>query len=93
MHQFANSGANVSAKSDYIREQAVVQICVVGFTCQSLDFGEDDVIKWSLLYGNVFFFYDVAFNDPCHIIIVIEINQGPVFLELKECIDGHCISS
>jgi hypothetical protein len=88
---FTNLGADISAKSDYIREEAVVQICVVGFTCQSLDFSKNDIIKWSLLHGNVFFFYDVAYDDPCHIVIVVELNWGPVFWELKVHVDGRCI--
>ncbi len=50
---------------------------------QLLDFGKDSVIKKSLMFCIFFLFYDVAYDDPCHIVIVVEIDWGPVFLELK----------
>jgi hypothetical protein len=45
--------------------------------------GKDVVKKGSLLFCNVFPLGDVAYDDPFHIVIVIKINWGPVFLELK----------
>jgi hypothetical protein len=90
---FANSGANIPAKGDYIGKEAAIRFWVVGFTNHLLDFSQDDVIQWSLLYGYVFFFYNVAYDDPYHIVIVVEIKRGPVFLELKEHVDSCWVSA
>ncbi len=66
---------------------------VARFTSWLLDFSKDGVIKGSLLYGYVFLFHDVAYDDPCNIVIVVEVNRGPVFPELKEHVHGRCVST
>jgi hypothetical protein len=44
-----------------------------------LDFSKDGVIEGSILCGYVFLFYGVPYDDLCHIVIIVEIDSGPVF--------------
>jgi hypothetical protein len=90
---FANLWANVLTEGDYIGEEAAIRVWVVGFTSQLLDFSKDGIIEGSSLYSYVFLFYDVVYDDPCHTVIVVEIDWGAIFPELKEHVDDHCISS
>jgi hypothetical protein len=93
LRKYQYCGQHILTKADCQKGGCGPILSVVGFTCQLLDFSKDGVIEGILLYGYVFFFYDVAHDDPCHVVIVVKINQGPVFLELKERVDSCCIST
>ncbi len=75
---FAHLGANVSPKGNYISEEAAVWVWVVRVKSRLFYLGKDGIIKGSLLFCNVFFFYDVVYDDSSHIVIIVEINWEPV---------------
>jgi hypothetical protein len=80
---FAHSGAEVLPKGKYISKEAAVWVWVVRVKIWLLYFGKDGIIKGSLLFCSVFFFYDVVYDDSSHIVIVVEIDWEPVLSELK----------
>ncbi len=80
-------------EGDYVSKKATVLIRVVGFASRLLYLGKDGTIKGSALVCYVLFFDNVVNDDPSHIIFVIEIGRRSVFSELKERVDGCCIST